>query len=407
MRYARNFGLDCVGMTGKFHTYWGDFHSFKNKAALEFECFNMLALNAKCSIGDQLEPSGKISKPVYELIGSVYSQVEKKEPWCTGAKAVTDIGVFTREEFYEAGNTKLSPAMIGITRMLQESGHQFDIIDSTDDFSKYKVLVLPDNIPVNSQFASKLEKYISFGGAVIASFESGLNPEKNRFLVESFGVKFKGEAPYSPDFIVPEGDIGKGLWNTEYTMYLQGVEVEACSDSEILCNVNLPYFNRTNEHYCSHQHTPSCGKVGYPGIIKTEHTIYFIHPIFTQYNKNGALWCKQLFLNALNILLPQSLVKHDGPSTMLVTLNEQKKENRWILHLLHYIPEKRCEDIYVIEDVIPLYNINLSVKVNKKVKNISCVPEKVSLEFDVRDGRVQFTLPKLNGHQMIEVEFEE
>ena len=59
VRYARNLGVDCMGMTGKFHTSWGDFHSFKNRAALEFECFNMLALNAKCSIGDQLHPNGK------------------------------------------------------------------------------------------------------------------------------------------------------------------------------------------------------------------------------------------------------------------------------------------------------------------------------------------------------------
>lgn len=406
MRYARNLGVDCVGMTGKFHTYWGDFHSFKNKAALEFECFNMLALNAKCSIGDQLEPSGKISKPVYELIGSVYSQVEQKEPWCRDAEAVTDIGVFTPEEFFEAGNTKLSPALIGVTRMLQETGHQFDVIDSTDDFSKYKLLVLPDNIPVSMEFANKFEKYLSSGGAIIASYESGLNTEKNKFELKSLGVKMKGKAPFSPDFIVPEGDIGKGMWKTEYVMYLQGLEIEACSEANILCNVKVPYFNRTNEHYCSHQHTPSSGKVGYPAIIKTERTIYFIHPIFTQYNKNASIWCKHLFINGLNMLMTEPLVRHDGPSTMLVTLNEQKKENRWIVHLLHYIPEKRCEDIQVIEDIIPIYNTRISVRVPKRVINISCVPEKTSLDFDIKDGRVEFTLPKLDGHQMISLKFE-
>lgn len=28
-RYARNLGKEMIGMTGKFHTYWGDFHSLK------------------------------------------------------------------------------------------------------------------------------------------------------------------------------------------------------------------------------------------------------------------------------------------------------------------------------------------------------------------------------------------
>lgn len=88
MRYARTLRLDCMGMTGKFHTSGGEFHSFKNKETLQGECFQMLALNAKCSIGDQLHPTGKVCPTTYELIGSVYSEVEKKEPWCKGAKAV-------------------------------------------------------------------------------------------------------------------------------------------------------------------------------------------------------------------------------------------------------------------------------------------------------------------------------
>ena len=69
MRYARTLGKDCLGMTGRFHTSWGDFHSLKNPAALQFECFQMLALGAKCSVGDQLHPSGRIDPATYDLIG--------------------------------------------------------------------------------------------------------------------------------------------------------------------------------------------------------------------------------------------------------------------------------------------------------------------------------------------------
>ncbi|HWQ53879.1 MAG TPA: alpha-L-fucosidase, partial [Bryobacteraceae bacterium] len=81
VRYTRTLGIQSLGMTGKFHTSWGDFHSFKNPAALQFECFQMLALGAKCSVGDQLHPTGKIDPYTYQLIGSVYAEVEKKEPW--------------------------------------------------------------------------------------------------------------------------------------------------------------------------------------------------------------------------------------------------------------------------------------------------------------------------------------
>ena len=41
----------------------------------------------------------KIDEATYKLVGSVYSEVEKKEPWCRNAEPVTDIGLLTPEEF--------------------------------------------------------------------------------------------------------------------------------------------------------------------------------------------------------------------------------------------------------------------------------------------------------------------
>ena len=84
-------------MTGKFHKSWGDFNSLKTPAALEYECFMMLAEGAKCSIGDQLHPRGALDPVTYDLIGHVYRQVEAKEPWCAGTEALKEIGLFTPE----------------------------------------------------------------------------------------------------------------------------------------------------------------------------------------------------------------------------------------------------------------------------------------------------------------------
>ena len=80
-RWARRF----LGMTGRFHLSWADFGGFKNQAALEYECFRHLALGAANSIGDQLHPRGRIDQAAYDLIGSVYRQVEAVEPWCVDA----------------------------------------------------------------------------------------------------------------------------------------------------------------------------------------------------------------------------------------------------------------------------------------------------------------------------------
>jgi len=405
MRYARNLGLGCMGMTGKFHTSWGDFHSFKNQTALQYEVFNMLALGAKCSIGDQLHPSGKISKPVYDLIGSIYEEVEKKEPWCVGAQPVVEIGVFTPEEFQGASLERLPPALMGAVRMLTEGGHQFDVLDSYSELEKYKVLVLPDNIPVNHPFAEKLRAYLDRGGAMIASYRSGLKETGEGFALPEFGVSMKGDAPYSPDFLLPVGEIGKGLPETEHVMYLRGLEITTLPGSQVLAEVAVPYFNRTYRHFCSHRHTPSSGVLGYPGIVRSGSVIYFAHPIFTQYNENAPRWCKTLLLNALNLLIPEPLVRHHGPSTLQVTVNEQQTQNRWIVHLLHYIPERRSQTIDILEDVIPLYQVSLSVKTAWAVKSIALVPQQEDIPFQQGNDRTQFVVLRLDGHQMVEIKF--
>ena len=405
MRYARTLGIDCMGMTGKFHTSWGDFHSFKNEAALQFECFQMLALNAKCSIGDQLHPTGKICKTTYKLIGSVYSEVEKKEPWCAGAKSVSEIGVLTPEEFTGGTHSSLPPAVMGITRMLQEGAQQFDIIDTAADLYKYRVIILPDEIPVSEKLAAALEQYVADGGALIASYHSGLNEARDAFALKALGVKLIGDAPYCPDFIRAKKKIAAGLPPTECVMYLRGLKVERRRGTELLADVVAPYFNRTYEHFCSHRHTPSAGKVVYPGVVQKGRAVYFAHPIFTQYNQNAPRWCKRLFLNALEVMLPDPLVRVEAPTTTLTALNQQSAQKRQVLHLLHYIPERRGQDFDIIEDVIPIFDVKVSVKTARKVRSVTCVPDGMSLGFEQTDGRVQFTVPKVEGHQMIELSY--
>jgi hypothetical protein len=402
-RYARTLGLECLGMTGKFHTSWGDFGSLKNRAALEFECFRMLALNAKCSIGDQLHPTGRPCQATYELIGSVYEQVQAKEPWCSQAKPVTEAAIITTESGVGGGGTSLPPSVMGAVRMLQEGQIQFDVLDPQSEFEPYKALVLPDELTVGPELVEKLDRYLSAGGAIIASYRSGLDDAGRQFALPGWPVQLVGDAPFSPDFIVPAGELAEGLPQTPLVMYLRGLEVTPAARAEVLAQVQAPYFNRTWEHFCSHRHTPSSGKVGYVGAVRAGGIIYFAHPIFTQYHRNAPSWCKRMVLNALEMLIGQPMVQVAGPSTVTSSLNDQPALNRRVLHLLHYIPERRGLEFDVIEDVIPLHELHVSLAVGRAVSRVSCVPENLALNFVQGAGRLDFILPRLAGHQIIEI----
>ncbi|MBB6522559.1 alpha-amylase family protein [Pseudoteredinibacter isoporae] len=406
-RYARSLHQDVLGMTGKFHTHWGDFHSYKSKAALEFECFHMLALNAKCSVGDQILPNGELCPETYKLIGSVYSQVAEKEAWCVDAKAIADIAVLNPEEFrYVIDHRDQAMVLQGVYRILSEGGYQFDIVDSHSPLEDYKVLILPDEVPVDEHLNQRLQAYADAGGKILASHKSGLNPDTQEFASDLFGVQNIGEAPYSPDFIVPTGEMAEGLPQVEHAMYLKAQEVKPLAGAEVLSETRVPYFNRTWEHYCSHMHAPvDKSKPGYPAVVKTDNAIYFAHPVFNQYVESAPFWAKKLVHNALTLLLGPSALEHDGPAAMIATLNEQETENRAVAHFLYYVPEAKCKDILIVEDVVPVHNVNVSIRDDKPIASVRTVPQLEELEFERSDGRVDFTLPKVDGHQMVELNY--
>ena len=61
--YARTLGMEYLGMTGKFHTTWGEFGGFKHPNALRYEVSLAAACGASSSIGDQMPPNGRLDLP--------------------------------------------------------------------------------------------------------------------------------------------------------------------------------------------------------------------------------------------------------------------------------------------------------------------------------------------------------
>ncbi|NLG27112.1 MAG: beta-galactosidase [Chloroflexi bacterium] len=406
-RYARTLGKPILGMTGKFHTSWGDFGSFKNQAALEFECFQMIANGAACSIGDQLHPRGQLNGPAYDLIGKVYGSVEAKEPWCVGATALAEIGVFNLEAV-GTDDSKVDSAHSGALRMLLEAHQQFDFVDDTTDWSRYSVIVLPDRVTLGPALADKVRAYLAAGGKVIASHRSGLTPLGDRFALDEFGIACEGEAPNTPDYLQPLPGLGADLPATEHVMYDRGLAVRPLPGTQSLAEVTGPYFNRAWDHFCSHRHTPPspANRPAYAGITRSAagNVIYFAHPIFSGYRARAVRWYKAMFLGALQQFLPRPLVRCSAPTTAQVTLLRQPEQRRLVAHLLHYIPERRGLEFDTIEDVIPLYNVALAFRADQAPARVYLAPSGADVPFAYADGYVHVTVPEVVGHQMVVAE---
>jgi len=411
---------DFLGQTGKFHTMWGEFGGFKRAAALQYECAAMLAWGAKCSIGDQLHPSGEMTFDTYDLIGAAYSQVEEKQAWCENTRILSDIALVSPEARVEAAgaspvshnNTSLVEE--GASRMLLELGYQFAVVDLQTPLDNYKVVILPDEQFLNGEFALKIKKYVENGGKLILSGQSLLNSQNDAAVLD-IGLELVGKSEFNPDYLVAT-DLAPSLpIRGPFVIHGGAWNVLADEQWQVLATRRNPYFNRAWDHFCSHQHTPDAEDSEYLGAACNGQIAYFAHPIFTAYRQLGQPLLRDLVSEALKILLPEPLVETSLPTAGRATLTQQNEKQRAILHLLFTVPQKRganasiyasgIQAVEVIEDIFPLNNIQCKVRLPQEFRQVTLVPAGQSLEFEQHEGIIIFSVPQLVGHQMVELSY--
>ncbi|MDD6275711.1 MAG: alpha-L-fucosidase [Clostridia bacterium] len=393
--YARTLNKPFLGMTGKFHQSWGEFGGFKHPNALIYEASLSLAMGAGCSIGDQMHPCGKLNPSTYKLIGAAYSEVEKKEPWCIGAKNIADIAVLGHEAITRNRNCEKSSSDVGANRILLETHRLYNFIDEYEDFSKYKLIILPDGISASGEFRKKIKEFAANGGKLLLSGKSCLDDD-NDFFVDA-GIKFRGENEFEPNYMIPDFDTVNG--KTEYVIRSKSYLFDNI-DAEVIANAQNPYFNRTVHHFCSHQHAPNDESCTYPAAVIKNNIAYIGWDIFGVYGKSGDLHIKELVNYVLTRLMSgESSVTVKGlPDRGVVSLT--KHGNRSVVHLLFAHTSIRGENIEVIEDIVPIYDIEVKVKADKPSR-VYLAPEMTDIDFTYENGEVSFTVPKVYIHQMI------
>lgn len=410
--YVRNLGMEYLGMTGKFHTTWGEFGGYKHPNALRYETGLSLAFGAKCSIGDQLHPSGRMNETTYRLIGEAYREVEQKEDWCRGALPCCDVAILG-EEAVNARNSDRDTRHwgdVGANRMMLEGGYLYAMIDTSCDFSKYKVIILPDSIRLSGELTGRLQEYLERGGKLLATGVSGLKTDEDKFALD-FGAEFAGDNPFLPDYYLSAGEDGCG--DAAKVMYGQGYRIDKVHG--MVCGLRRnSYFNRTILHYSSHQHTPDEAGTEEAAVVRTSNTSYISWQLFTDYANIGSLHVKKIVQDELDYLLGEErTISAAMPDRGVITLCRQEERKRFVAHLLFAhttirgyfgISEEKLP-LEVIEDIVPLRNIDMWINSGEKIKRVYLAPQMRELDFEEKEGRIYFTVPEMECHQMVAAEY--
>lgn len=395
--FNKNSG-HVIGMNGKFHLAWGDHGSLRNKEALEYECFRMIANGAMCCIGDQLHPNGMLDHTVYGRIGEVFQQIEAREPWCKDSTKQVEIAVMISNQVPKMDYTIEE----GVIRILTELHLTFDFIDRQDTLDRYRLLILPDEIIVDKQLQIKIEEFIKKGGKLIATYHSGVNEGATAFAL-NVGGNYEGEYTYMPSYFDIDESFEPYVEPMSYLSRFGTAQVTA-TDGTVHSFVCQPYSNRTYDNFSSHMHFPCKNKTQYANIIsKDKSVVYISAPVFRNYIEYGDYEWRQIISKCMELLDYQVPVRTDLPLHCEVTLRSQM--NRAVLHVVSYHAQRKAKKVDVVDTRIPLYDHKVWIRDNRTPKWIYTAPDRKLCEWKVEGEYIEVQIPKIDGHTMVVYEW--
>jgi hypothetical protein len=116
-------GVWLDGCTVIFKDFWADFGGLKSPAQMHTEAAAFVAQGARCDIGDQVPPDGRLEPAVYHVIGRAYQHIERIEPYLERAAPVTEASLLA------SGDAPCNEVNFGWVKLLNESHLQFDIVE--------------------------------------------------------------------------------------------------------------------------------------------------------------------------------------------------------------------------------------------------------------------------------------
>lgn len=391
-KFFAKTGKGYLGMTGKFHTSWGEFGGYKSKEALKFETASMMAYGACCSVGDQLHPDGCFDMETYRNLGYAYGYLEKIEEYCLNAQPVTSLGV------YLSGNTASDE---GLVKMLLETQTDFDIVYQ-DQLQGFDTVIFPDTCVISDECLANLQEYIQNGGKVIFSGDSLIR--EGKFQVD-VGAVYQGASEFTQDYLTVGEAVSANMVKSPILCYSSGNNIEA-TDGEVLATITLPYFNRTYGTYCSHKNTPyDKSNGGHPAMVRKGNVIYLAHKIFEMYYEYGSVFHRNYFKNALDLLYTENPLEIALMSAGRAAFTHQPAQKRYCLNLLYASPIRRNQ-VEVIEDLPTIYEIPVTVTIPQKVTKVFLPVSGTELPFVQNGNKVSITVSSLNCHEIVVFTYE-
>lgn len=391
--YARNLYDDVVYMTGRFQKMWADFGGYRSTASLEFDAYDSLVYCCGFSVGDHMHPDGSLDDKLYDDITNIYKKLQKYEKWTNGTKYIKEIAILRNHSTTK--QNLLTPSLRGITRMLGELKYNFDVINETMDFSPYSLIIMADEFVVDDETKDKLNEFTKNGGALLSTGYSGVNKEEKVFSLPQYNYLTyeRDEEGFEDGWASYYRPIGE---SRDYSEYCPGILMKNSSGTTLAEHVPA-YFPWHYDGLHGYVYIPPKKSVGYCSAAIKDKCAHISFPIFRSYYMYSYPEHRKLVSSIIKMLISDSLIKSDDlPVTSRASVTGC--DNYKLLHVKTTYPENKGLAPVVDEHIVLPAGRKVSVRglYNQVVK----LPEEEAIQFKLKDGYTEITLPEICGYDM-------
>jgi hypothetical protein len=408
IRYQRTFGLPVYGMTGRFVTSWADFGGLKLPEQLDVELASIVANAARCDVGDQMPPDGRLDPAVYHVIGKSFGRIKALEPYLEGASPVTEAALLIPAVPFDRLRDEF---IYGATKLMLESRLQFDVVEPGQEWERYGLVVLPDAFRPDAATVERLHAYIAKGGSVIVIHDAGLVAGGSVGWLERYGLTYAGASPFKPAYLVPQAKFTGDIPTYEYALYEGASQWKVTAPAVSYAALGEPLFQRSAEHFTSHKQTPFDHLTEYSVVARSGRVGLLAFPAGTSYYRNGYWIYRAAFDYLVGQVVPQRLVDTDAPLSTEITVTHQltdaalRRPERYLVHVINWSANRKAPPHpEVFESPVPLRDVRVRLNLPLKVRAAHAVTSGDKLRARVVKDGVEVVVPRVAIHEIVALE---
>ena len=402
-----------------------DAPNMKTLDQLRSDAFTVLANGGAVQFFDIMWADGTLQKAMWDRVKQVFSEIKAREKWF-GGKPIKSVAVFYSEKswiWYGRSDPKgrYASNFFGVCRALIEEHVPFNVLTRLEDatLAGYQVLVLPNAVCMSDAEAKAVAQFVNGGGGLVCTEKTSLwdedgNELEDYRLAEVLGVHRVGDTG-SYSRVYSRFDTDKTLAQrlpADGLMTSWGAcqKIEA-RGAEVLAQLVYPYTEPAGARFVNVMANPPAVKTDWPACTLNSYgkgkAVYFVGGIDRDYLKLSFPELKWLIGDAVRLTAREPL-KVQVKAPVCVEVNAFERDKQLVVHLVNfqgemnrYMAMEPMESRHAVQEILPVYDLEVTVRGLKGVKTVELQPEGKVLTPSGNEGVVTVKVPRLDCHSMV------